>query len=69
MMHACMTWSFQLAGITLQMLAIPSVMLFWCHSVGFGITSGSGKVVVCGMVLIMASFQAFIDLLDRPQNY
>src|SRR5882724_8699961 len=31
MMHACMTWSFQLAGITLQMPAIPSVMHLWCH--------------------------------------
>src|SRR5882724_979963 len=49
MMHAFMTWSFQLAGITLQMQAIPSVMHLWCHSVAFGITSGSGKVVVCSM--------------------
>src|SRR5467141_1164640 len=49
MMHMFMTWSFHLASITLQMQAIPSVMLSWCHSVGFGITSGSGKAVVCSV--------------------
>jgi len=49
MMHVFMTWSFHQGSITLQMQAIPSVMLSWCHSVVFGIISGSGKqwFVVC----------------------
>src|SRR5882724_3932480 len=46
MIHMFMTWSFHLGSITLQMQAIPSVMLSWCHSVVFGITFGSGKAVV-----------------------
>src|SRR5882672_2423964 len=49
MMHIFMTQSFHLASITLQMQAIPSVMLFWCHSVGFSITFGSGKAVDCSV--------------------
>src|SRR5882672_5399235 len=49
MMHIFMTWSFHLASITLHMQAIPSVMLFWCHSMGFGITFGSGKAVDCSV--------------------
>src|SRR5882724_344739 len=49
MMHMFMTWSFYLGSITLQMQAIPSVMLSWCHSMVFGITFGSGKAVVCSV--------------------
>ena len=46
MMLVFMIWSFHLGSITLQMLAIPSVMLSWCHSMGFGITSRSWKAMV-----------------------
>src|SRR5882724_10992763 len=46
MMHMFMTWSFHLGSISLQMQAIPSVMLSWCHSMVFGITFWSGKAVV-----------------------
>src|SRR5882724_5318297 len=49
MMHMLMTWSFHLGSITLQMQAISSVMLSWCHSVVFGITCRSGKAVVCSV--------------------
>src|SRR5882724_4183823 len=49
MMHMFMTWSFHLGSITLQIQAIPSVMLSWCHSMVFGITFGSGKAVVCSV--------------------
>src|SRR5467141_3026243 len=49
MMHGFMTFRSQKASFTLQMLAIHSVMCFWCHSMGFDITFESGSPVLCGM--------------------
>jgi len=46
MMQIFKTWRSQMASTTQQMQAIPFVMHFLCHSMGFSITSKSGKVVV-----------------------
>src|SRR5882724_4671964 len=54
MMHMFMTWSFHLGSITLQMQAIPSVMLSWCHSVVFHLWEWESSGLQC--VMFMASF-------------
>jgi len=62
-----MTWSFHLGSITLQMQAIPSVMLSWCHSMVFGITFGVGKQWFAVCYVHGLIFYALSELLDRPQ--
>jgi len=66
MMHVFMTWSFHQGSITLQMQAIPSVMLSWCHSVVLVSSLGVGKqwFVVCNVHDLI--FYTLSDLLDRP---